>query len=90
MNIVLYLDGNNGHRDFLAISLVDGRIRVGLSFGGRGEPLLINMKEGPTGPTLNDGKWHHVQVSHERKVCFHRVVFLQSLRVNKFALYTSI
>ena len=60
----MFLDGNNGHKDFLAISLNNGRIRVGLSFGG--EPIVIDMVKGPT---LNDKKWHHVQVSHERKVC---------------------
>jgi hypothetical protein len=65
MSILRYLDGNNGHRDFLAISLNDGKIRVGLSFGGQ-KPLVIDMNRGPR---LNDNKWHHVQVSHEVKVC---------------------
>ncbi|XP_028409982.1 protocadherin-like protein isoform X2 [Dendronephthya gigantea] len=55
-------DGNNGRGDFLAISLKNGRIQVGLTFGG--EPQVFYMDEGPT---LNDRKWHHVEVSHQRK-----------------------
>ena len=63
INFLWCVGGNNGYGDFLAISLKDGRIQVGLSFGG--EPLLINMDRGPK---LNNGKWHHIEVSHERKV----------------------
>lgn len=63
INFLWRLDGNNGYSDFLAISLKEGRILVGLSFGG--EALKINMERGPT---LNNRKWHHVEVLHERKV----------------------
>ena len=56
--------GNNGRGDFLAISLVQGKVKVALSFGGK--PLVFTLNKGKR---LNDKKWHHVEVAHERKVC---------------------
>ena len=50
-------------RDFMAIVLYGGFIRVVISLGT--EPLILTMSRGVR---LDDGEWHHVEVRQELKV----------------------
>ena len=50
-------------RDFMAIVLYGGIIRVVISLGA--EPLILTMSRGSP---LNDGEWHFVEVRQELKV----------------------
>ena len=47
---------------------------------------MIKMEKGPT---LNDEKWHHVEVSQQRKVCYRSLtcaILLQSTYFNAIRL----
>lgn len=50
-------------RDFMAIVLYGGFIRIVISLGA--EPLTLTMSRGAR---LDDGEWHHVEVRQELKV----------------------
>jgi len=50
-------------RDFMAIVLYGGFIRVVISLGA--QPLTLTVSRGPR---LDDGEWHHVEVRQELKV----------------------
>ena len=50
-------------RDFMAIVLYGGFIRVVISLGA--QPLTLTLARGPR---LDDGEWHHVEVRQELKV----------------------
>ena len=50
-------------RDFMAIVLYGGFIRVVISLGA--EPLILTMSRGAS---LDDGEWHHIEVRQELKV----------------------
>lgn len=50
-------------RDFMAIILYDGFIRVVISLGAR--PLVLTLLRGNR---LDDGNWHFVEVRQELKV----------------------
>ena len=50
-------------RDFLAIVLFGGFIRVVVSLGS--QPLTLTMSRGPR---LDDSQWHSIEVRQELKV----------------------
>ena len=50
-------------RDFMAIILYDGFIRVVISLGA--EPLVLTLSRGNR---LDDGNWHFIEVRQELKV----------------------
>ena len=50
-------------RDFMAVVLYDGFIRVVISLGA--DPLILTMS---LGARLDDGEWHFVEVRQELKV----------------------
>lgn len=50
-------------RDFMAIVLFGGFIRVVVSLGAR--PLTLTMSRGPR---LDDGEWHFIEVRQDLKV----------------------
>ena len=55
--------GTGQPRDFLAIVLFGGFIRVVTSLGSQSLTLTLSR-----GPRLNDGQWHSVEVRQELKV----------------------
>lgn len=55
--------GASESRDFMAIILYDGFIRVVISLGA--EPLVLTLSRGNR---LDDGNWHFVEVRQELKV----------------------
>lgn len=59
--LVVVLAGES--RDFMAIVLYGGFIRVVISLGA--EPLVLTMSRGTR---LDDGDWHFVEVRQELKV----------------------
>lgn len=61
--IYLYAVGQGESRDFMAIVLYGGFIRVVISLGT--QPLTLTVSRGPR---LDDGEWHHVAVRQELKV----------------------
>ena len=50
-------------RDFMAIVLFGGFIRVVVSLGA--QPLTLTMSRGPR---LDDGEWHFIEVRQDLKV----------------------
>ncbi|XP_028392611.1 protocadherin-like protein [Dendronephthya gigantea] len=54
--------GNNGMKDFLAVSLISGYVTVAISLGGRA--LSLNLRNGQR---LDDGAWHHVEIKRMKK-----------------------
>ena len=59
--LVVVLAGES--RDFMAIVLYGGFIRIVISLGA--EPLVLTMSRGAR---LDDGDWHFVEVRQELKV----------------------
>lgn len=56
-------------RDFMAIVLYGGFIRVVISLGA--QPLTLTVARGPR---LDDGEWHHVAVRQELKVLAYTLI----------------
>ena len=51
---------NGDVHDFISVELAGGKILVLLSLGDRDDILRVSVT---SGTTLNDGEWHHVEVS---------------------------
>jgi len=58
-------------RDFMAIVLYGGFIRVVISLGT--QPLTLTVSRGPR---LDDGEWHHVAVRQELEVWAYTLISL--------------
>lgn len=61
--------GLGDSRDFMAIVLYGGFIRVVISLGD--QPLTLTVARGPR---LDDGDWHHVEVRQELKVLTYTLI----------------
>lgn len=67
----LYTVGLSESRDFMAIVLYGGFIRVVISLGAK--PLTLTISRGPR---LDDGEWHSVEVRQELKVLRYTLISL--------------
>ena len=65
----LYTVSLGESRDFMAIVLYGGFIRVIISLGA--QPLTLTVARGPR---LDDGEWHHVAVRQELKVLTYTLI----------------
>lgn len=79
----LYTVGLSESRDFMAIVLYGGFIRVVISLGAK--PLTLTISRGPR---LDDGEWHSVEVRQELKVLRYTLISLVEM-CPKFAKITS-
>ena len=70
----LYTVGLKESRDFMAIVLYGGFIRVVISLGA--QPLTLTMSRGPR---LDDGEWHSIEVRQELKVLAYTLISLVML-----------
>ena len=61
--MLLYTGQIGGHRDYLAVELLIGQLKVGVSLGGEAVVMTTESLQ-----QLNDGRWHEVKVELDGQV----------------------
>ena len=61
--MLLYTGQIGGHHDYLAVELLIGQLKVGVSLGGEAVVMTTESLQ-----QLNDGRWHEVKVELDGQV----------------------